>query len=148
MVKSDELVQLGQQTCALQRGIGRLIDSYAAGVIDRSEFEPRLAGLRSRVAQLQEQRRVVVEAADAERELTLIMGQFEDFAAKVHHSLDDLDWLSTRAVIRALVRRIEIDHDHIKVVFRVPPPADSSGLEHPGQTEGKPAARQDCTAGR
>ncbi len=94
MVKSEALVQLGQQTAALQRGIGRLIDSYAAGVIDRSEFEPRLTGLTARVAQLQEQQRVAVEAAEAERELTLIMGQFEDFAAKVRHSLDDLDWLS------------------------------------------------------
>ncbi len=148
MVKSEALVQLGQQTAALQRGIGRLIDSYAAGVIDRSEFEPRLAGLRSRVAQLQEQQRVAVEAAEAERELTLIMGQFEDFAAKVRHSLDDLDWLSTRAVIRALVRRVEIDHDYIKVVFRVPPPTNSGGPQPSGQTEGKPAVRQDCTAGR
>jgi site-specific DNA recombinase len=148
MVKSDELAQLGQQTAALQRGIGRLIDSYAAGVIDRSEFEPRLAGLRSRVAQRQEQRRVAGEAAETKRELTLIMGQFEDFAATLRHSLDDLDWLSTGAVIRALVRRVEIDHDHIKVVFHVPPPTNSSGPEHPGQAEGKPAVRHDCTAGR
>jgi site-specific DNA recombinase len=148
MAKSEASAQLGQQIAALQRGIGRLIDSYAAGVIDRSEFEPRLAGLRSRVAHLQEQQRVAVEAVEAERELTLIMGQFEDFAAKVRHGLDDLDWLSTRAVIRALVRRVEIDQDDIKVVFRVPPSTNSGAPQPSGQTKGKSAVRQDCTAGR
>ena len=35
--KSEELAQIVHQIAALQRGIGRLIDSYAAGVIDRSE---------------------------------------------------------------------------------------------------------------
>src|SRR5689334_1359279 len=44
--KSEELAQIERQIAALQRGIGRLIDSYAAGVIDRSEFEPRVTGLK------------------------------------------------------------------------------------------------------
>ena len=35
------------------RGIGRLIDSYAAGVIDRPEFEPRVAGIKPGVAKLE-----------------------------------------------------------------------------------------------
>ena len=34
--RSEELAQLDRQISALRRGIGRLIDSYAAGVIDRS----------------------------------------------------------------------------------------------------------------
>jgi site-specific DNA recombinase len=146
-VRADELAQLGQQTAALQRGIGRLIDSYAAGVIDRSEFEPRVAGLRSRVAQLQDQQRTAAEAAEAERELTLIMGQLEDFAAKVRHSLHDLDWISTREIIRTLVRRIEIDRDHVEVVFRVPPPAGNSP-PRPNPAADQSPTWQDCTAGR
>ena len=147
-VRSDELAQLGQQTAALQRGIGRLIDSYAAGVIDRSEFEPRIAGLRSRVAQLQDQRRAAAEAAEAERELTLIMGQLEDFATRVRHSLDALDWIGTREVIRAIVRRIEIDRDHIEVVFRVPPPANDTSPPRPNPATDQSSVWQDCTVGR
>jgi len=146
-VRADELAQLGQQTAALQRGIGRLIDSYAAGVIDRSEFEPRVAGLRSRVAQLQDQQRTAAEAAEAERELTLIMGQLEDFAAKVRHSLHDLDWISTREIIRTLVRRIEIDRDHVEVVFRVPPPAGNSP-PRPNPAADQSPTWQACSAGR
>jgi len=45
-------------------------------------------------------------------------------------------WLSTRAVIRALVRRVEIDRDYIKIIFRVPPPTDSGDPQSSGQTEG------------
>lgn len=147
-VRSDELAQLGQQTAALQRGIGRLIDSYAAGVIDRSEFEPRIAGLRSRVAQLQDQRRAAAEATEAERELTLIMGQLEDFATRVQHSLDALYWTGTREVIRAIVRRIEIDRDHIEVVFRVPPPANDTSSPRPDPADDQSPVWQDRTAGR
>lgn len=43
--------------------------------------------------------------------------------------MDGLDWQGRREVIRVLVRRIEIDHDKVEVVFRTPvapPPSDDS----------------------
>jgi site-specific DNA recombinase len=145
--KSEELAQIERQITALQRGIGRLIDSYAAGVIDRSEFEPRVTGLKTHVAQLQERQKDAAETAEAERELTLVIGQLEDFAAKVRAGLDTLDWLSTRDIIRTLVRRIEIDGDDIEVVFRVPPPGSSA--PPPFDPAGSNAPNwQDCTGGR
>ncbi len=147
-VRSDELAQLGQQTAALQRGIGRLIDSYAAGVIDRSEFEPRIAGLRSRAAQLQDQQRAAAEAAEVERELILIMGQLEDFATRVRLSLNALDWIGTREVIRIIVRRIEIDRDHIEVVLRVPPPTNDISPFQSNPAGDQLPVWQDRTAGR
>jgi site-specific DNA recombinase len=146
--RSDELAQLDRQISALERGIGRLIDSYAAGVIDRSEFEPRIAGLKIRITQLRERRRAATEAAEAERELTLAIGQLKDFAAKVRISLADLDWLGTRTIIRTLVRRIEVDGDRVEVVFRVPPPTGRSGLSPLSPAGGDSPARQDCTVGR
>ena len=50
----DEILRLDRQISSLRRGISRLIDSYAEGVIDKAEFEPRIAGLKQRVSQLQE----------------------------------------------------------------------------------------------
>jgi site-specific DNA recombinase len=47
---SDDVLQLERQITRLQRGIGRLIDSYAEGVIEPSEFQPRIAGLKARRA--------------------------------------------------------------------------------------------------
>ena len=41
----DEIVRLNHQITTMRRGIGRLIDSYAEGIIDKAEFEPRIAGL-------------------------------------------------------------------------------------------------------
>jgi site-specific DNA recombinase len=37
------------QLAKLRRGRGRLIDSYAEGLIERAEFEPRIAGFRQRI---------------------------------------------------------------------------------------------------
>src|SRR4029453_2616104 len=37
------------QLAKLRRGMNRLIDSYAEGLIERREFEPRIAGFRQRV---------------------------------------------------------------------------------------------------
>ena len=146
--RMSELSHLEQQISALQRGIGRLIDSYAAGVIERDEFEPRISGLKARVAGLQEQQRAAAEAAQAERELTLVIGQVEDFAARVRHSLDSLDWLNTREIIRTLVRRVEIDTEHVEVVFRVPPPAGGGGPHRAldGSNDERSSTWQDCTA--
>jgi len=45
----------------------RLIDSYAEGVIDKAEFEPRIAGLKQRLSQLQERHQAALEAAEVER---------------------------------------------------------------------------------
>src|SRR4051794_13523002 len=75
-----------------------------------------------RRARLEEQRRVAVEEAQAERELTLVIGRLEEFATRVSDGLDELDFAGKQALIRTLVRRIEIDRNHVEVVFRVPPP--------------------------
>lgn len=53
----DEIVRLERRMTTSRRGIGRLIDSYAEGVIDKAEFEPRLAGLKQRLSKLQERHR-------------------------------------------------------------------------------------------
>ena len=50
---------------------------------------------------MKEQRQALAEAAEAERSLTLVIGRVEDFAAKVHRRLDELDWQGTREIVRA-----------------------------------------------
>ena len=92
-----------------------------------AEFEPRIAGRKLRRSQLEEQKRAAIKAANSERELSLVVSRLEDFSAKVRHGLDRLDWLGMREIIHTVVRRIEIDHDSIEVVFRVPPTGGPSG---------------------
>lgn len=143
--KMDETGQLDRQMATLRRGIGRLIDSYAEGVIDRAEFEPRIAGLKARLARLQTQRQTAAEAAEAERELRLVIGHLEEFAGKVRHSLDVLDWYGRRDIIRTLVRRIEIDGDRIEIVFRIPPPPEHGEPTKPASADRDPSSWQHCT---
>jgi len=137
----DEIVRLNHQITTMRRGIGRLIDSYAEGIIDKAEFEPRITGLKQRLSQLQERHQAALETAESERDLSLVISRLEDFSAKVTKRLDDLDRLGMQDIIRTLVRRIEIDDSHIEVIFRVPPPDGPSG---PSPTDAS-GSWQHCT---
>jgi site-specific DNA recombinase len=114
-----------------------LIDSYAEGVLEPDEFQPRITGLKARRVRLEEQRQAAVDEAEAERELTLMIGRLEEFAARVRDGLNDLDWAGKQALIRTLVRRVEIERNHVEIIFRVPPPAPETSrpLEPPSDRE-------------
>ena len=140
----EEIVRLDRQMTTLRRGIDRLIDSYAGGLIEKADFEPRIKGLKQRMSQLHKQKQAAVETANAERDLALVISRLEDFSAKVSQGLDRLDWLRMREIIHTLVRRIEIDRDSVEVVFRVPPP-DEPPRSGPGGPSGGSA--QHCKDG-
>ncbi|MER9971963.1 hypothetical protein NKJ94_35770, partial [Mesorhizobium sp. M0060] len=138
----DEIVRLERQMATLRRGIGRLIDSYAEGVIDKAEFEPRIAGLKQRLYQLQERHRAAVEVAENERDLSLLISRLEDFSAKVTAGLAGLDRAGMRQIIRSVVRRVEIDDAHIEIIFRVPPLDGPAGPKSPSKMT---SSTQHCT---
>ena len=125
--RRPELETIERQLTKLRAGIGRLIDSYAEGVISQAEFEPRLAGMRQRVAKLEAEATALQNAAEQAHSLQLVIGKLETFAALVRDQLDEADWTTRRDLIRTLVRRIEVDDQHIRVVFRVgPEPQDGA----------------------
>ena len=79
-----------------------------------------------------------------ERELTLILGRLDEFAARIKTGLHEADWLTRREIIRALVKRVEIDQEQVRVVFRVNPPPqapqlhsekDAQSLQHCGRRD-------------
>jgi site-specific DNA recombinase len=117
----DEVVVLETQLRRLRQGIGRLIDSYAEGFIAKSEFEPRVKRLKERVTVVERQLQQTQAVMAQRRDLHLVLGHLEDFAATVARKLDDLDWSARRAIVRALVKHVEVDYTHIRVVFRVGP---------------------------
>jgi site-specific DNA recombinase len=67
-----------------RQGRARRIDSYADGLIDQQEFEPRILRLRRRIAQAEEQRQQRVDADALQTALQLISGRLEDCAAQGH----------------------------------------------------------------
>jgi site-specific DNA recombinase len=107
--------QLGK----VRQGLARLIDSYAEGLLEQHEFEPRIPRLRQRLTQLEEQRQQRIDVAALQTEIRLIVGRWEDFAAKIDAGLEDSDWLSKREMMRALVKRVEVTPDRVNIIFRV-----------------------------
>ena len=45
----------------------------------------------------------------------------EGFAQRVNEGLGEADWRTRREVIRALVKRVEIDESEVRVVYKVRP---------------------------
>lgn len=118
---SAELASLETQIAKRRRGLARLIDSYTEGLIEKSEFEPRITQLRLRLTTLEGQRSALVREAALAAELHLVIGRLEAFAAQVKGGLADADWLARRELIRTLVKRVEVDQQQVRVVFRVDP---------------------------
>jgi len=127
--KRTPLSTLEGQISKLRQGVARLIDSYAEGLIDKGEFEPRVTRLRQRLARLEEQHQALADEAALQGELQLIIGRLEDFAAKLHDGLEAADWASQRDLIRALVKRVEVARDDVNIVFRVDPYPGDTALE-------------------
>src|SRR5436305_8571725 len=140
----DELSQVEARMSRLRQGITRLIDSYAEGLIDKDEFEPRVTRMRERLKQMDEQALQIKDDASLEHELRLILGRLDEFTSRVQNGLDAADWSTRREIIRALVKRVEIEAEQVRVVFRINPPPlppqlpsqqDAQSLQHCGGRE-------------
>jgi len=113
---SDPLKALVQK---VKRGISRLIDAYQDGLIDRTEFEPRLEQSRKRLHRLNEEMQAIQHAEQQEEGLRLVIGHIETFAKRVQENLGQADWRTKRDIIQTLVKRVEIDEKAVTVVYRV-----------------------------
>ena len=131
---------LETQMGKLGRGLARLIDSYAEGLIDKQEFEPRVTRIRTRLQHLEAQIEHLKAEGEVEEELRLILGRLETFAAQVHDGLQQADFQTRREIIRSLVKRVDVDQQHIRVVFRVSPtsvPPSSDNTANNWQDSGR-----------
>ena len=61
----------------VRKTISRLIDAYGDGLLDKSEFEPRVTAARERLSRLEEEHKQGAEAEDREAELRLVIGQLD-----------------------------------------------------------------------
>jgi site-specific DNA recombinase len=126
-----------------------VIDAYQDGLIDRSEFEPRLHHAQDRLRNLNTQISTLVAEQDRAQDLRVVIGQLEAFAKMVDSNLDQVDWSTQRQLIRTLVKQIEIGGEVVKVVYRIDrlpfARAPEGGLlQHCSRREG--AALWDATA--
>jgi site-specific DNA recombinase len=127
-----DLASVEGQIAKLRRSLERLIDGYANEIITKDEFEPRIRGFRHRLQDLEDQRRHLADEVAMHRTLSLVIGQLGDFARRVRDRLAQADWHFRRDLIRLLVKRVEIDHNQVNIVFRVAPtfPAPEETVGH------------------
>ena len=121
-----ELSATQAQLVRLQQGLGRLIDSYASGLISKEEFEPRIGRMRERLTRLEAEAADLADQEQVQSDLRLIEGQLTEFNNRVRTGLEEAGWEVKRDIIRALVKQVEVARDQVNVVFRVDPrPFDS-----------------------
>lgn len=123
--EQQEQESLRTQQARLQRGRARLIDSYTDEVITKEDFLPRLTRFDARLAAIGEQLATLHTQQEEGQALRLVISRFEDFAQAVATGLAEADLERRRAILQILVKRVEIDDEVIRVVFRVPPPQPS-----------------------
>ena len=110
---------LRQQEQAAQRTVNRLIDAFADGVLQKPEFEPRLAMARDRVERIQ-QELAQLDARDAEQtQLRQALACLDEFSAHIRGGLDQCDWTTRREIIRMLAERVRVESDQIRIVYRI-----------------------------
>src|SRR5258708_15235142 len=131
---STELTELEASLGRLRQGIARLIDSYAEGMIDKAEFEPRITRMRERIKQVEEQVRQIQDEAGLGHEIRLILCKLKTFCSKVEEGLAEADWLTRRELIRTLVKRVEVNQEHVNVIFRIGPTTPSTSSDHHTQS--------------
>ena len=118
---SQEVEHLGKLVSNVKKMISRLIDAYGEGLLDKSEFEPRISAARARLAKLEDEHRQQIGEAAQEAELRLVIGQLEEFSRRVSQELQEPNWETRREIVRALVKKVELDEQEVRIVYRVSP---------------------------
>jgi site-specific DNA recombinase len=111
--------KLQLQTSRVQRQIGKLIDAYSEGLIEKREFEPRIRDARLHLEKLKAETQTQEQLQAQLREMRQVIGQLEAFAERVRGSLDKADWTTQRQLISTLVKRVEVGAEEVRVVYRV-----------------------------
>ena len=128
--KDQDSACLQAQAAKLRQGVARLIDSYAEGIINKQEFQPRIEHTKERLAKVEEQVRLLSEEISRQSELRLIITRLEEFSARVSEHLEQADWKTKRELIRTLVKRVEIGPAEVEIVFRIEPGLLPTNPEH------------------
>ena len=130
--------QLRQTIGKIRRGMSRLIDSYQEGLLEKIDFEPRIRKAKERLRQLEADLEQCIDEEEQRRTLSLVIGRMKEFANTVTDGLTNADWATRRALIRAVVKKVEITEEDVRIVYKISPdpPArerQEKSLQHYGR---------------
>jgi site-specific DNA recombinase len=118
---SWEYEQLNSSRQTLKRGIARLIDAYEEGLLEKQEFEPRIARSKERLKCLDEEAKKLEATQSQQLELRLVLGHLEAFRDRIAQGLSDADWTTRRNIVCALIKQVDIEQQEVRIVYRIEP---------------------------
>lgn len=113
--------RLEEEIRRTKAGLARVIDGYENGLIERSDFEQRAGRLRGRLHELTARSEAGAKAQAAVQQAEDVLAELQAFARRVLDGLAEATWETRRDILRALVKRVEIDTEEVRIVFRIPP---------------------------
>jgi site-specific DNA recombinase len=131
--------ELDQARARLQRAkqvVARLIDAFAAGLLESTELEPRLKEARLGVKTWEEECVRWGEQIATTQHMQEVLEHWQDFADHLDKNLNEATWEARRQVMTALVKRVEVGLEEVHIIYKVP------GLKEPNPAE---AFLQHCT---
>ena len=141
---SFDTSSLEKQRLQLEKGKSRLIDSCADGIIDKTDFEPKMQQLKNRLEQIDQQILESRQQGAVQSELFLVINRLEEFAGAVTEKLDTIDLETKRRIVLGLVKRVEIHKDETVVVFRVDPQPGTLASENSNDSDDGLKSMQHC----
>lgn len=108
-----------RQKQSAERAVSRLIDAFADGVLEKTEFEPRLATARQRVERLRRELEQLAKHDAEQVQLRAALACLDEFADRMRTGLDHADWTTRREILRTLVERVGIETDQVRIVYRI-----------------------------
>jgi site-specific DNA recombinase len=112
--------RLDKAISKVKQGMSRLLDAYTNDLVETKDFRPRMQRLQERRAQLEGELQTLNERAQQDEDLRVAFSHIEEFADQMKAGLSTADWPQQRNILRALVKRIEIDKETIRIVYKVP----------------------------
>ena len=99
--------------------MGRLLDAYESGCVEKAEFESRMQRHQDRLAA---EKRALADAEGSEdqaADLRLLLTHFETFASQIRTGLHNADLAAKRKMLRLLIKRVEVDVDEVRIIYKI-----------------------------
>ena len=116
---SASQTSLKKQLATAQRSVTRLIDAFSDGVLERSEFDPRLKRACDRVTQLKQQLESLESESREQATLRDALACLDGFTASIGTNLEQADWTLRREILRTLIDRVVIEESQVRIVYRI-----------------------------
>ena len=116
---SDGELPLKRQVRSAQATVNRLIDAYSDGVLNRDEFEPRVQRARKKQSDLQARLDDLQSQAREQTHMREALACLDSFAETVDANLNEADFSTRRDILRAMIERVVVGRDQVKIVYRI-----------------------------